>query len=299
MTRDIEKLIGQMTIEEKALLTTGATMWSTNPVDRVGIPAVTVTDGPAGARGPITPGIGTQVATLCIPCGSALGATFDVLLLEELGVALGHQTRSKGARVLLAPTVNLHRSPLFGRSFECYSEDPLLSGKLAASFIRGAQSQGIATTVKHFVGNDAEFERMTINSVIDQRTLREVYLLPFELAVREGGSLGIMTSYNRMNGVYCAENRELLQDILRDEWGFEGFVVTDWFAGFTTEGAAHAGLDLEMPAPPRGYGKFLAEAVKEGRVDEADLDRAALGLAQAVEGRAHHQSAGPLEKIPP
>jgi beta-glucosidase len=274
VTRDIEKLIGQMTIEEKALLTTGATMWSTNPVDRVGIPTVTVTDGPAGARGPITPGIGTQVATLCIPCGSALGATFDVLLLEELGVALGHQTRSKGARVLLAPTVNLHRSPLFGRSFECYSEDPLLSGKLAASFIRGAQSQGIATTVKHFVGNDAEFERMTINSVIDQRTLREVYLLPFELAVREGGSLGIMTSYNRMNGVYCAENRELLQNILRDEWGFEGFVVTDWFAGFTTEGAARAGLDLEMPAPPRGYGKSLAEAVKDGRVDEADLDRA-------------------------
>ena len=272
-----------MTIEEKALLTTGATMWSTNPVDRFDIPAVTVTDGPAGARGPITPGIGTQVATLCIPCGSALGATFDVPLLEELGVALGHQTRSKGARVLLAPTVNLHRSPLFGRSFECYSEDPLLSGKLAASFIRGVQSRGVATTVKHFVGNDAEFERMTINSVIDQRTLREVYLLPFELAVREGGSLGIMTSYNRMNGVYCAENRELLQDILRDEWGFEGFVVTDWFAGFTTEGAAHAGLDLEMPAPPRGYGKFLAEAVNEGRVDEADLDRAVRTLLSTFE----------------
>jgi beta-glucosidase len=283
VTRDIDKLIGQMTIEEKALLTTGATMWSTNPIDRFDIPAVTVTDGPAGARGPITPGIGTQVATLCIPCGSALGATFDVSLLEELGVALGHQTRSKGARVLLAPTVNLHRSPLFGRAFECYSEDPLLSGKLAASFIRGAQSRGVATTVKHFVGNDAEFERMTINSVIDQRTLREVYLLPFEIAVREGGSLGIMTSYNRMNGVYCAENRELLQDILRDEWGFEGFVVTDWFAGFTTEGAANAGLDLEMPAPPRGYGKFLAEAVREGRVDEEDLNRAVRTLLSTFE----------------
>ena len=272
-----------MTIEEKALLTTGATMWSTNPIDRFDIPSVTVTDGPAGARGPITPGIGTQVATLCIPCGSALGATFDVSLLEELGVALGHQTRSKGARVLLAPTVNLHRSPLFGRAFECYSEDPLLSGKLAASFIRGAQSRGVATTVKHFVGNDAEFERMTINSVIDQRTLREVYLLPFEIAVREGGSLGIMTSYNRMNGVYCAENRQLLQDILRDEWGFEGFVVTDWFAGFTTEGAANAGLDLEMPAPPRGYGKFLAEAVREGRVDEEDLNRAVRTLLSTFE----------------
>lgn len=278
MTRDIEDLLGRMTIEEKASLTTGASLWTTNAVENHGIPPVTVTDGPAGARGPFTPGIGTQVATLCIPCGSALGATFDTGLLEELGRALGHQTRTKSARVLLAPTVNLHRSPLFGRAFECYSEDPLLSGRLAAAFIRGVQTQGVATTVKHFVGNDAEFERMTIDSVIDQRTLREVYLLPFEIAVREGGSLGIMTSYNRMNGTYCAENRWLLQTVLRDEWGFEGFVVTDWFAGTTTEGAARAGLDLEMPAPPRAYGPVLAEAVREGRVDENDLNRAARTL---------------------
>ena len=177
-------------------------MWTTKSVESHNIPSVIVTDGPAGARGATIPGVGKQVATLCIPCGSALGATFDAPLVEELGIALGHQARSKGARVLLAPTVNLHRSPLFGRSFECYSEDPLLSGKLAASFIRGVQSQNVATTVKHFVGNDAEFERHTINSVIDQRTLRELYLLPFELAVREGGTLGIMTSYNRMNGIY-------------------------------------------------------------------------------------------------
>lgn len=278
MPRDIESLLGRMTIEEKASLTTGATLWTTNSVEAHDIPTVTVTDGPAGARGPFTPGIGTQVATLCIPCGSALGATFDTDLLEELGQALGHQTRTKDARVLLAPTVNLHRSPLFGRAFECYSEDPLLSGHLAASFVRGVQSQGVATTVKHFVGNDAEFERMTIDSVIDERTLREVYLLPFEMAVRDGGSLGIMTSYNRMNGRYCAENHWLLQTVLRDEWGFDGFVVTDWFAGFTTEGAARAGLDLEMPAPPRGYGPVLAQAVREGRVDENDLNRAARTL---------------------
>ena len=278
MTRDIDALLGRMTIEEKASITTGATLWSTNAVEAHDIPVITVTDGPAGARGPFTPGIGTQVATLCIPCGSALGATFDTDLLEQLGRALGHQTRTKNARVLLAPTVNLHRSPLFGRAFECYSEDPLLSGRLAAAFIRGAQSHGVATTVKHFVGNDAEFERMTIDSVIDQRTLREVYLLPFEIAVREGGSLGIMTSYNRMNGTYCAENRWLLQTVLRDEWGFEGFVVTDWFAGTTTEGAARAGLDLEMPAPPRAYGPVLAEAVRAGRVDENDLNRAARTL---------------------
>ena len=272
--RDIDALVGDMSIDEKASLTSGATMWTTRPVERLGVPSVTVTDGPAGARGPFTPGLGQQVATLCIPCGSALGATFDTSLVEELGQAVGHQTRTKGARVLLAPTVNLHRSPLFGRAFECYSEDPLLSGRLAAAYIRGVQSQGCATTVKHFVGNDAEFERMTIDSAIDERTLREVYLLPFEMAVREGGSLGIMTAYNRMNGSFCAEHEWLLRDVLRGEWGFEGFVVTDWFAGFTTEGGARAGLDLEMPAPARAYGKALAEAVKEGRVDEAELDRA-------------------------
>lgn len=274
MTHDIDHLVSQLTIEEKAQLTSGASMWTTHGIDRCGVPSVTVTDGPAGARGPTLPGIGAQVPTLCIPCGSALGATFDPHLLEQLGEALGHQARTKGARVLLAPTVNLPRSPLFGRSFECYSEDPVLSGTLAAAFVRGAQSQGVATTVKHFVGNETEFERMTIDTVIDERTLREVYLVPFERAVREGGSLGIMTSYNRVNGSYCAESRWLLQDILRDEWGFEGFVVTDWFAGATTRAAAVAGLDLEMPGPARAYGRFLAQAVADGEVDEADLDRA-------------------------
>ena len=276
--RDIEAVVADLTIDEKAALTTGATMWTTRPVERVGLPSVTVTDGPAGARGPFTPGLGRQVATLCIPCGSALGATFDTALVEELGRAVGHQARTKGARVLLAPTVNLHRSPLFGRAFECFSEDPLLSGRLATAYVRGVQSEGCATTVKHFVGNDAEFERMTIDSVIDERTLREVYLLPFEMAVRDGGSLGIMTAYNRMNGSFCAEHEWLLSDVLRGEWGFEGFVVTDWFANFSTEGGARAGLDLEMPAPSRAYGKVLAEAVKEGRVDEVALDRAARTL---------------------
>ena len=272
--RDIDAIVADLSIDEKASLTTGATMWTTRAIERLGLPSVTVTDGPAGARGPFTPGLGHQVATLCIPCGSALGATFDVDLVRELGAAVGHQTRTKGARVLLAPTVNLHRSPLFGRAFECYSEDPFLSGRLATAYVSGVQSEGCATTVKHFVGNDAEFERMTIDSVIDERTLREVYLLPFEMAVRDGGSLGIMTAYNRTNGSFCAEHEWLLSDVLRSEWGFEGFVVTDWFASLTTEGGARAGLDLEMPAPARAYGKFLAEAVKEGRVDESDLDRA-------------------------
>lgn len=295
--RNIGELVANLSLDEKALLTTGATMWTTHAIERVGIPSITVTDGPAGARGPTLPGIGPQVPTLCIPCGSALGATFDVELLAEIGEALGHQTRTRGARVLLAPTVNLHRSPLFGRNFECYSEDPLLSGRLAASFIRGVQSQGVVTTVKHLVGNETEFERMTIDTSIDERTLREVYLLPFELAVREGGSLGIMTSYNRVNGSYCTESRWLLHDIVRDEWGFEGFFVTDWFAGATTRKSALAGLDLEMPAPPRAYGKFLAEAVRSGDVDEADLDRAVTTLLRTFD-RIGALEDSPIESRP-
>jgi beta-glucosidase len=170
MMRDIQQLVSELTLDEKALLTSGASMWTTQGIDRVGIPSVTVTDGPAGARGPTLPAIGAQVPTLCIPCGSALGATFDTELIEQIGNALGHQTRTRGARVLLAPTVNLHRSPLFGRNFECYSEDPVLSGHLAAAFIRGVQSHGVATTVKHLVGNETEFERLTIDTVIDERT---------------------------------------------------------------------------------------------------------------------------------
>ena len=263
-----------MTIDERASLTAGASAWSTPAVARVGIPEVFVTDGPAGARGPQFPGAGQQVRSLNIPCGAALGATWNPGLVESLGVALGDQTRTKACRVLLAPTVNLHRAPLAGRNFESYSEDPLLTGKLAAAFIRGVQSQGVATTVKHFAGNESEFERMTIDTVIDERTLRELYLLPFELAVREGGSLGVMTSYNRLNGTYNAESRWLLQGILRDEWGFEGFVVTDWYAAGTTEGAASAGLDLEMPGPSRFYGRQLGKAVRDGDVDEVLLNAA-------------------------
>ena len=274
VSRDIAALVASMTVDERASLTSGASAWSTAAVPRVGIPEVFVSDGPAGARGPLIPGVGPQVTTLNIPCGSALGSTWNPELLEQLGEALGDQTRTKACRALLAPTVNLHRAPLAGRNFEAYSEDPLLTGKLAAAFIRGVQSQGVATTVKHFAGNEAEFERMTIDSVIDQRTLRELYLLPFELAVTEGGSLGIMTSYNRLNGSYNTENRWLLQDLLRDEWGFDGFVVSDWYAGGTTAGAATAGLDLEMPGPSRFYGRQLGQAVRDGVVDEALMSAA-------------------------
>jgi beta-glucosidase len=268
--RSIAELVGAMTLDEKAALTAGVDMWTTAAVPRLGIPAVRVTDGPNGARGTQMGPTGPTAA--CLPCGSALGATWSPEVLELVGGVLGAEARSKGARVLLAPTVNMHRSPLAGRNFECYSEDPLLAGRLAAAFVRGAQAQGVATTVKHLVGNDAEHERYTMSSDIDDRALREIYLAPFEAAVREGGALGVMTSYNRVNGRWCTEQPELLAAVLREEWGFEGFVVTDWFGVTGTATSAAAGVDLEMPGPARAFGSVLADAVRAGEVEEAHLD---------------------------
>lgn len=268
---DPDKLLQALTLEEKALLTAGADMWSTPAIERLGLPAIRVTDGPNGARGSSLLGLG-DASAVCVPCGSALGATFSPALVERVGAMLGEEARTKSCRVLLAPTINLHRSPLGGRNFECYSEDPLLTGRIAAGFIRGVQSQGVATTAKHFVGNDAEFERHTIDSVIDERTLREIYLRPFEIAVKEGGTLGIMTAYNRLNGTWCAEHPDLLNGILRGEWGFDGFVVTDWFSAGSTVGSAQAGLDLQMPGPGRFFGASLAEAVASGEVEESVVD---------------------------
>jgi beta-glucosidase len=284
---DVEALVDGLTLEEKAGLTAGADTWSTAAIERVGIPSVRVTDGPNGARGPVLPpGFGgrpTAMASVCVPCGAALGATWDPALVERVGALLGDEARAKGCRVLLAPTVNLHRSPLGGRNFESYSEDPLLAGRLAAAFVRGVQARGVATTVKHFAGNESEFERMTMDSVIDGRALHELYLLPFELAVREGGALGVMTSYNRLNGSYCADDAELLGEILRGRWGFEGFVLTDWFALGDTAAAARAGLDLQMPGPARFYGQALVEAVRSGRVDEGLVDAAARRLLRVFD----------------
>ena len=228
MTR-VEELLAALTLEEKAALTAGRDNWSTVAVPRLGIPSVRVTDGPNGARGSSVMAAGEATA-VCVPCGTALAATWDPELIERVGVLLGEEARTKGCRVLLAPTVNLHRSPLAGRNFECFSEDPLLAGRIAAAYVRGVQSQSVAVTVKHLAGNEAEFERYTMSSVIDERALRELYLVPFELAVREGGALGVMTAYNRLNGRYCTEDQGLLAGILRGEWGMAGIEVSDWYA---------------------------------------------------------------------
>lgn len=265
----IEGLLARMTLEEKAALTAGSDAWHGVAIPRLGIPRLKVTDGPTGARGE-SPGAGPTAA--CFPNGSALAATWDPDRIERVGEALAEEARSKGAHVLLGPTVNMHRSPLGGRHFECYAEDPHLAARIAAAFVRGVQRRGVGTSVKHFVANDSEFERHTISSEVDERALREIYLPPFEAAVREAGAWTVMGAYNRIGGTYACEHRALLRDLLKEEWGFDGLVVSDWGAVHTTAETAVGGCDLEMPGPARHLGPKLAKAVQAGEVPEAVLD---------------------------
>jgi beta-glucosidase len=268
---ELDALVDSLTREDQVLLLSGSDNWHTHAIPSKGIPSMRVTDGPAGARGTSF----TGPASVNVPSGTSLAATFDPALVERIGQLLGRETRAKGARVLLAPTVNLHRTPVGGRNFECQSEDPYLSARITVGYIKGVQSEGVASCVKHFIGNDTEFERMTIDSQIDERTLREIYLQPFEAAVKEAGALAIMTAYNRINGPYAADSKVLLTEILRDEWGFEGIAMSDWFGLHSTVEALEAGLDLEMPGPPRERGDLLLAALNEGRVDK-NLFRAAV-----------------------
>jgi beta-glucosidase len=268
----IEGLLAQLTLDEKTLLCAGASLWRGHGVPRLGIPALRVTDGPNGARGGH---FGGGATAACFPCGSALAATFDPALIEAVGAALGDEARSKRAHVLLGPTINMHRTPLGGRHFEGYSEDPLLAARIAAAFVRGVQSRGVAACPKHFVANDSEFERMTISSELDERTLREIYLPPFEAALREAGAWTVMAAYNGVNGVTCSANAALLRDVLRGEWEWDGAVMSDWYGTKDTVGSARGGLDLEMPGPPRFFGPELSAAVRRGDVAEALVDEKA------------------------
>ncbi len=267
MSERIEKLVGELTLAEKAGLVAGVDLWHGPGVERIGIPPLKVTDGPSGARGEQWSGR----PSANFPCGTALGATWNPDLVHEVGIRLGVETKRKQAHALLAPTVNIHRHPLAGRNFECYSEDPFLSARMAVAYITGVQSEDVACTVKHFVANDSEFERMTISSEVDERTLREISLVPFEAAVTEAGTWALMTAYNRVHGTYCSEHEPLLT-MLRDEWGFDGVVISDWYGTHSTAPAANAGLDLEMPGPPQWFDERLAEAVRAGQVPEEMLD---------------------------
>ncbi len=260
----LDHLLAEMTLEEQVSLLAGADFWTTVPVERLGIPAIKVSDGPNGARGGGS--LIGGVTAACFPVGVALASTWNPALVEQIGAALAEEALSKGARVLLGPTVNIHRSPLNGRNFECYSEDPYLSARLVVAVVRGLQEHGVAATVKHYVGNDSEFQRQSISSDIGERALREIYLLPFEAAVREAGTWALMSAYNKVNGTYVSENPRLLRDILKGEWGFDGVVMSDWTGTYSTAEAANAGLDLEMPGPTWLRGPRLVQAVRDGRV---------------------------------
>ena len=285
----IDALVDTLSLEEQVALLAGANFWETVAVERAGIPSIRVSDGPVGARGTRFDG----PASINVPCGTSLAATWDPSLAERIGALLGRETRAKGARVLLAPTVNLHRTPIGGRNFECMSEDPYLTAQTAVAYVTGVQSEGVASCIKHYVGNDTEFERNSIDSRIDERTLRELYLVPFEAAVKRAGVMAVMTAYNRINGPFAADSRRLLHDVLREEWGFDGLVMSDWFGLHSTAEAVHAGLDLEMPGPTIHRGAKLLAAVETGEVDPADIRRAAHAVLRLVERVGGFEDGGP------
>ncbi|WP_182050669.1 glycoside hydrolase family 3 C-terminal domain-containing protein [Changpingibacter yushuensis] len=276
-----------LTLEEKAALTSGADFWTTEAIERADVPSVMVTDGPYGLRKQAGAsdnlGLSESVPATCFPPAVALGSSLDPELAEQVGVALGEECRAEDVAVLLGPAINIKRSPLCGRNFEYYSEDPLVSGELGSAFVRGVQSQGVGTSLKHFAANNQEQDRMRISSEVDARTLREIYLRGFERVVRESQPWTVMCSYNKINGVYASEDPWLLTTVLRDEWGFEGLVVSDWGAVNDRVVGLPAGLDLEMPSSGGRTDAQLVAAVKDGSLDESFLDIAAQRVLDLVD----------------
>ncbi|MHA5051281.1 beta-glucosidase family protein [Streptomyces sp. SD15] len=267
----VEAALGKLDLDAKARLLAGQDMWSLPALPEIGLRSLVMSDGPIGVRGVHWTADDPSIA---LPSPTALAATWDPALAHRAGTLLAQEARRKHVHVLLAPTVNLHRSPLGGRHFEAYSEDPYLTGEIGAGYVRGVQSGGVGTTVKHFVANDAETDRFTVNNLVSERALRELYLAPFEAIVENAHPWGIMTAYNRVNGTTMTEHRHLVNDILRGEWGFDGFNVSDWMAARSTVGAIEGGLDVAMPGPRTVYGEALAAAVRGGEVEEAKVDEA-------------------------
>jgi beta-glucosidase len=293
----IERLLKQLTLEEKISMLAGADTWRTVAIERLGIPSLKMSDGPNGARGDAFSG---GVSAAAFPAGTVLASTWNRELVERVGEALAEETKSKGAQVLLGPTVNIHRSPIGGRNFESFSEDPYLASRMAVAYINGLQSQGIGATVKHYIGNEQEFERFSISSEVDERTLREIYLPPFQAAVREAKTWALMASYNLVNGVAVSEDPYFLHHILREEWGWDGLLVSDWFFSVkSTAASVNAGLDLEMPGPGVWRGDKLLEAVKSGEVPESKLDESIGRLLLLLErtGKFEHPQEEPEQAI--
>lgn len=272
----IDETINSLTLEEKAAFLQGWSTWTSYEKKNSGIPVCFLSDGPHGLRKQAGTGdhlgLNASIPATCFPTAATMANSWDEALGEELGRALGREAAANGVNVLLGPGLNMKRSPLCGRNFEYFSEDPYLAGKMAAAYIRGIQENGVAACPKHFAVNSQELRRMAMDSVVDERTLREIYLTGFEIAVKEGKPRSIMSSYNKVNGTYANENAHLLKEILRDDWGFDGFVVTDWGADNDHALGVKNGSNLVMPAPGPDAAIGLVNAVKEGRVSEADLD---------------------------
>ncbi|MGH1285968.1 glycoside hydrolase family 3 C-terminal domain-containing protein [Bacillus toyonensis] len=278
MKRDIKKIISEMTLEEKASLCSGLDFWNTKGIERLGIPSIMVTDGPHGLRkqaeGADHLGIYNSIPSTCFPSAAGLASTWNKDLIHEVGVALGEECQAENVGVLLGPGANIKRSPLCGRNFEYFSEDPYLSSQMAANHVKGVQSQGIGTSLKHFAANNQEHRRMSVDAIGDERTLREIYLASFEDVIKEAQPWTVMSAYNKVNGEYASENNYLLHDILKDEWGFEGFVVSDWGAVNERVASLTNGLELEMPSSFGIGEKKIIDAIHCGELCVEKLDQA-------------------------
>ncbi|MFK0014858.1 beta-glucosidase [Streptomyces sp. NPDC091027] len=285
----VEAALDKLDLDTKTRLLAGQDMWSLPALPEIGLHSLVMSDGPVGVRGVRWSADDPSVA---LPSPTALAAAWDPELARRAGRLLAQEARRKGVHVLLAPTVNLHRSPLGGRHFECYSEDPCLTGAVGSGYVAGVQDGGVGTTVKHFVGNDAETDRFTVDSVIAPRPLRELYLAPFEAIVTGARPWGVMTAYNRVNGTTMTEHRHLVNEVLRGEWGFDGANVSDWMAARSTTGDILGGMDVAMPGPATVYGPALAEAVRAGEVPEAAVDAAVRNVLRLA------ARAGALEGAP-
>jgi len=289
----IEELIKQMTVDEKISMLAGADLWHTVAVPRLGIPQIKVTDGPNGARGAWGNLGPTSDLT---PVGIALGASWNTELVERIGAILAEEVKAKGAHILLGPTVNIHRTPIAGRNFECFSEDPFLSGKMATAYIRGIQNNGAGACIKHFVCNDQEFERRTISAKVEERPLNEIYLEPFRLAIRDAKPWAVMSSYNRINGVPASENQLTLKKILKEQWGFDGLVMSDWY-GTYSERVPFGGLDLEMPGAARWMGVEIArKAMAEGNLTVEELNDKVRRILHIIERAGAFEHPDPVEE---
>ena len=291
---DIEKIIQQMTLAEKADFCSGSDFWHTQPVERLGVPAVMMSDGPSGLRKQDEQGdhlgINESIPAVCFPSSAAVASSFDTALAEKLGNTLGNECRAENLALLLGPGLNIKRSPLCGRNFEYFSEDPYLSGEMGAALVKGIQSNGVGSCIKHFAANNQETDRMVSDSVMDERTLHEIYLPAFETVVKKAQPLGVMAAYNKLNGTHCSENKELLTDILRKRWGYEGMVVTDWGAVKDRAKGIAAGQDLEMPGGSgRGTNSILS-AIKAGTLSEEELNTAVRNLLRFVDSVTEAES---------